>query len=82
MELKWVPQSHLPGSGHCVRGVPQNKDRLRSALPMQGNDEVPTRETKVTFSLGTSERFWESDHISWDLEQKLLRYPVRYQRPY
>ena len=38
---------------------------------MQRNDEVPTSETKVTFSLGTSERFWESDHISWDVEQKL-----------
>ena len=40
---------------------------------MQRNDEVPTHETKVTFSLGTSERFWESDHISWDVVQKLCR---------
>ena len=47
---------------------------------MQRNDEVPMSETKVTFSLGTSERFWESDHISWDVEQKLLRYHVRCQK--
>ena len=37
-------------------------------------------ETKVTFSLETSERFWESDHISWDVEQQLLRYHVRCQK--
>ena len=38
---------------------------------MQRNDEVPTRDTKVTFWLGTSERFWESHDISGDVEQKL-----------
>ena len=53
------------------QGSPHLNYRLHSALPMQRNDEVPTLETKVTFSLGTSERFWESDHISWDVEQKL-----------
>ena len=37
-------------------------------------------ETKVTFSVGNSERFWESDHISGDVEQKLLTYLVRCQK--
>ena len=46
----------------------------------EGNDEVPVSETTVMFSIGTSDGFWQSDHIRWDVEQKLVRYPVRCQK--
>ena len=68
------PEVPYLDSGRWFRGSHDLNHRLHSALPMQRNDEDPMSETKVTFSLGSSERFWERDHSSWDVKQKLLRY--------
>ena len=65
----WIPAGALAGPMIPTTAY------IDSGLPVQRNDEVHMSETKVTFSLGSSERFWESDHIREDVEQQLLRYP-------
>ena len=78
--LKWVPQRY-PTWPACWSAGPLICPHSYIVIgPCSETMSFKHVKHELTFLVRISELFWESDRVSWDVQQKLLRYLLKFRK--